>query len=254
MNPRKYNLVIGGLVTAGGTLLSVVGVKDRIDRLYVIPAYVYDIFLVAGLALLVLAVISLTISRINLQRGTQLQYVCSKVEDNQLEEVHTFCREILGDDIGTMERLREWHNKNPDILHVIYAQRQRRFKQIKTIVGFFSVFPVTTEAKQLLSRNALKGTEFNANHITARGRRPAAIYIGAVAGNGFKGREQTLMALMGFVTSLTERKTSLVFTRPISDDGLRLAKQYGFTPAIKASSKQEEGIFVRDFSKNAVTA
>jgi hypothetical protein len=133
-------------------------------------------------------------------------HFCSRVERNQLNNFHSFCLKILGNRIATIERMDEWLQKNPNVLYLVYARKNLEFKQINQIVGFFSIFPVTQEAKQLLSRNLLKGSEFTKEHIAAKGQNPAAFYIGAMGGEGFRGKQQTILMVMGYITSLIGKK------------------------------------------------
>ncbi len=178
------------------------------------------------------------------------QYICTKVGKSQLEALHAFCDEILGG-VASIELVREWYDKNPNMLYWVSTHKSQAYQQMTTVVGVFSVFPVTQEAAQLLSENKLRGTDLTAKYIAAPGRQPAAIYIGAVAARGPRARQQTLMMLMGYVTALTAKKTPIVYTCPVTDDGLRVAKQYGFEPVVKGPLADERKvIFVRDFSKS----
>lgn len=245
------------MVTAGAAILAVISNKERIDKLVFVQPIVYDVLLIVGIVFIILAPLVFAITRLSIPFNIQPQYDCLNVGSGQLEEIYLFCNQVLGEGIASIERVRQWYGKNHDIFYLIYERKRRSFKQTNTLVGFFAVFPVTQQAKRLLSKNQLKGTEFTADHIVARGHQPAAIYIGAVAARGFKAKERTLMALMGYVISLAVRKKILVYTRPISKDGLRLAKQYGFEPVVqkapsdKTKSDEAQMIFVRDFSKTA---
>jgi hypothetical protein len=176
-----------------------------------------------------------------------VQYVCTKVGQKQLEALHAFCEGILGA-VANIQLVREWHDKNPNVLYWVNAQMSQPYQQQSSIVGVFSVFPITDEAAQLFSQNKLRGSALTANYVVAPGEDPAAIYIGAVAARGPRAKQQTLIALMGYVTALTAKKASIVYTCPVTNDGLRVAKQYGFHCVLQdAPADERQAVFVRDF-------
>ena len=229
--------------------MALVGIKEWIDGLWKFPHHVYVVATFVGISLIGLG------SLLGLYvyvlfpvwiRVTSLttQFDVVRVGWNQIDDFYSLCKELLGEDIAEIERVRQWHRKNPDTLYTIHARKHWGLIHTNKMVGLFTVFPVTSEAKQLLQRNRLKGTEFNANHITTLDR-AAAIYIGAIGARGFRARQQTLMALLGYVNSLADRNIDLVFTHPITRDGARLAKQRGFEPVSKSVPEPSDMIYFR---------
>src|SRR5947209_15691881 len=125
---KSAELLIGGSVTCGGTILGVVGLREQIDKLLPLPSYIYNSLLVLGIALLLFALISMVLSmgsRVNVRRWNTIQYICARVEKNQIEDMYSFCQLTLGENIATIERVRQWYEKNPDTLHIIYEHKYR---------------------------------------------------------------------------------------------------------------------------------
>lgn len=180
-------------------------------------------------------------------RTLSTEYDIVRVRWNQLEEFYAFCTQLFGEDIADFHRVREWYSKNPNVLYAIYSLRHFGFVTKSKLVGCFSVFPVTKDAKELLERNELKGTELRATQITRPECGAAALYIGAIGASGFRAKQETLAALLGYVHSRTNKRTHVVFTRPITKDGMRLAKKHGFEPVLKSASEEADMIFFRDF-------
>lgn len=252
MKARRILDIAVLFATFGGAVLAVAALKDLFDHFGSL-SWIYRLMVVAGVATLLVALVALfawfAMNAISASaRAVETSYVIGTVRTDQLEAYHGLCRSILGEGVASLEKLRQWHGKNPDTVWAVYRQRSRGLRHKIEMVGFFSVFPVTKQASELLFKNQLKGTELGPQHIVSRGRTPAATYIGAVGAKGFRAKERTLGALMGYVTS-PARKTLLLFTRPVTKDGLRLAWQQGFEPVQKLSpaSSDEEGetIFVR---------
>jgi hypothetical protein len=242
------------MATFGGALLALVAIKDLLDHFRSLPRY-YQFMAAAGMFIVVVAfaAAALWFARAFLfasSRYVWTDYSVGSVWPDQLDDFHAFCGSILGDDVASLDRLRLWHQKNPATVSAIYQDHRRGLKHKRRMVGFFSVFPVTKEAKELLSLNQLKGTELIPQQIVSRGHRAAALYIGGVGAKGFRARERTLGALMGHVAILGQ-KTPLVFTRPVTKDGLRIARQQGFEPVMKgADPSVADGamVFVRDLA------
>lgn len=252
MDIKKANKIVAGLVTIAALIFTTIGIRPQIDRLFNIADKWYDTFFIIGIIFLFIALIFFLIPRIVPRLKRTQHIVCAKAKWNQLEDVHTFCEQILGEEVATLERLQNWYSKNSEVIHIIYLQNNFQFRQVKKIIGVFSVFPLTQAATKLFSQNQLKGSEILEQHITKRTENATAIYIGAVVGKGFRGRQQTLLALIGYITSLVEKKISIIFTRPITPDGRRLAKQYEFVSVIQSYSKETDTIYFLSLSDESL--
>lgn len=247
MNPKKLRLVLEGSATVGVTVLAVVGMKEWIDKLWAAPSSVYKIAVIVGVGLIGLsafmgALVYILLPIWGRAASASTQYDVVRVHSNQLDEFYALCKEVLGDEIATYDQMVRWYRKNPNVLYAVYALRHLGFVTKSKMVGFFSVFPVTKEAKELLQRNRLKGTELSASQITKL-ENAAAFYVGAIGASGFRAKQQTLAALLGYLLPLVSKKANVVFTHPVTKDGLRLARQRGFEPVLKSSSQSDDVIF-----------
>jgi len=203
--------------------------------------------IISGMALIILAVIFFLSSK--LPRGPLITYGIAHVERAGLPNIHKFIRTIL-DDVAPFEVFQGWYEKNPNIIQAVIKVKSKPFQVQQEIVGFFSVFPITENARLLLNQNELLGASFTADHICKPNETPAAYYIGAMGGVGWRGREATLYQLLGYVAALLRRDGKLVYTRPMTNDGLRWARNYRFVPVKKNVDDPKNTIYVRDLSSD----
>ena len=234
-------------LTLGSAFAVLGGFPDRLGKYVDVQAFWYDILLIAGIALIVLA--GLLFSGSKFPRISSVVYGIAAVEPAALRNVYAFILTIL-DDVASFEVFRSWYEKNPDIIQAVIKISSSGFGTRQELAGFFSVFPMTDEARALLESNELLGAAFTAAHICEPSQIPAAYYIGAVGGVGRRGRHATLLQLMGYVTALQRRHTKLVFTRPMTEDGLRLARDYRFSPVRRDVDDPKNTIYVRDFARD----
>jgi hypothetical protein len=241
---RDLSLV---LFTLGGAITGVFAFRDRVAVYLDLPAAAFDIGLLVGIVLTVASAAVWLLARLHLPLATL--YYPAAVRPDQLQELYGFISGTL-DGVAPYEVFRAWYDKNPEVIRAVVRERAYPLLRKRRVVGFYSLFPVSREARDLLSRNILKGTALEPAHILPKGRKPAALYIGAIGAKGRRGREATLQFLMGQLASEVERRCSLVFTRPMTPDGLRLARKYGFREVEADTFDRSDTIYVRDFSKD----
>lgn len=247
MQRRSLRRLAASIFTLGSAFTVLGNFPDRLGNYVDVPAFWYDILLIIGIALIILA--GLLFSGSKLPRIRSVIYGIAKVEPAALRNVHDFILTVL-DDVASFEVFRSWYEKNPDVIQAVVKVTTSGFGARQELVGFFSVIPITEEAQALLESNELMCAAFTADHICDRTERPAAYYIGALGGVGRRGRHATLLQLMGYVTALLRRHSKLVFTRPMTEVGFRLAKDYRFSPVRKDVDDPKNTIYVRDFARD----
>jgi hypothetical protein len=178
-------------------------------------------------------------------------YNAASVQKSALPRLYEFIRDVL-DEVAPYEVFESWYEKNPHVIIAVVKNTQNRFTSRQDIVGFFSVFPVNELAADLLWNNQLIGSGFSAGHICSQKEKPAAYYIGAVGGKGSRGRSYTLQHLIGHMAALLRHGPKTVFTRPMTSDGMRIARNYRFTPVRHTTSEEKDKIHVRDFQNDPV--
>jgi len=155
----------------------------------------------------------------------------------------------LGEDILSLKRMKDFHEKNPDIFFGVFEESNALFGgRTKKLCGYYSIAPITAETRVLLERSALRGSDFGPENITEKGHRPAGLYIGGIAARGHGAKGATLQALLSRLQIEAERKSPHVFTRPVTQDGLRLARRNDFKPVIPDIPDPLNVVHYRDFS------
>lgn len=139
---------------------------------------------------------------------------------------------MIGGSMSDHQRALRWFDINRQIFwKIIDGTRQRREERV---IGYYAVIPLNKEATDLLEAERIDGTAFEPGHIIPfRPKRirktPASIYIGGVAANNRKRiRSFVLGSLISHLEHEKEAGVKVVFTRPVTADGLRLVKKYKF--------------------------
>jgi len=152
-------------------------------------------------------------------------YISKPASPNELKEIHEMGEDLFEGGVSSIKKMKEWHNVNPQIFHVIRNMKKGRKSKIE---GYFCVIPLKKEASDLLRKGEITGKDFTTNHIASPIKAPNAVYVGAVAAVGFKSRGASLHKLLQYIQNLRNKGTSDVFTRPVTRDGMRLCKKFGF--------------------------
>jgi len=166
---------------------------------------------------------------------------------DEMDDYYRLIRKVLGDEIPSLELMRSWYQKCPDIYYALWSKRLSKV-MTKRLIGFFAVLPLTQTARRLLLQNKLIGPQLTPNHLVDSRETAAAYYIGGVGASGYPAQRRTFESLLSYLQGVIKGKT--VFTRPITNDGLRKAIEYGFVPVAKNSTMPFQTVFVRDFAAN----
>lgn len=157
------------------------------------------------------------------------RYVDHIADRGELNELHQFCMTIIPGGWASLDTWRERYDKNPRIFHLVKAIRKKGFESSEKIVGSFALTPITKATCELLETEQLTGVGFNATHIAAPDERPAALYLsGIVALETAKGYTELLLSWK--LQQEAEEGNRLIYTKPLTDDGMRLVKKYEFSP------------------------
>ena len=243
MTPRSLLLfpTIIPLFGVGSALTVLYRQQQDIDHLISIPQYVYSGLLWLGIILIVLALV-LVLCRIVsdglvfVLRGTILgfhdppRYKCRPIRANELHQHHAYWEKFFPGDISSLAQNKAWYRKNDKLFWFLFEVASRKGKRHDEpkLVGSFSMIPLTKSAALQVYHEELSGPTFTAEHI-AKASKPPAIYIGGVVAEGLFAKAEALARLSEKIDRLLEKKIT-IFTRPVTDDGLRLVKKYEFVP------------------------
>lgn len=234
-------------ITIGGGLLALSGVKDQTTSIIKVPPVIFTLILVSGI---VLVLISITIGSyllIPTIAGRKLiTYEAVLAQRGDLEELHEFFEKHVGPHFATLEAWRKRHDKNPRTFFMVKAITKRKFKKKEVLVGAFTIIPVTDTARGLLEKDQLSAATFSPEHIAPTSEKPAALYISGIVGSNFRARGYALSLLINNLRMEKERGNHLLYTRPMTVDGLRLAKAHGFSPVNPTVKDQANCIYKRD--------
>lgn len=165
-----------------------------------------------------------------------------KLED--LSEIYVEYRRIFGSDLIPQTQVAEWMKKNPMIAFEVLRSSTKDLGKKRDRAGFFELLPLTQAGEAKLRREAPHTADLGPRdiHSAVRWNMAKAYYIASVGvveppgpvrekrrDLARKRSEGAVMKLLqerlGFLSS---RRTIEVYARPVTDDGLRLVKNYGF--------------------------
>lgn len=95
------------------------------------------------------------------------------------------------------------------------------------IIGYFCILPLTVNGERSVMERDLINDDLDIGNFAKRFRRGVPVYIGSMAGVNTRGRAATLELAK---VVLADLETSKAFTRPVTKDGVRLVKKFGFKP------------------------
>jgi pimeloyl-ACP methyl ester carboxylesterase len=117
---------------------------------------------------------------------------------------------------------------HPSYVKVVVEVTSTPLERTEKLLGYAFLVPLCTAAHELMVAGELSPANFDSSHVVAPEAVPAALYIGALAANDPASRAVVLQAVRHLAGELTFKGPTVVWARPITPDGLRLAKQNGF--------------------------
>ncbi|HEY0546935.1 MAG TPA: SIR2 family protein [Pyrinomonadaceae bacterium] len=164
------------------------------------------------------------------------KYELRAVRREEIPALREFCVKLLGNEISSVEKMIEWHDKNPDIFNILLQARAVSTESLKDIVGYYCIIPLNEEAAKLIHNENITGAMFSIDHIVPKGKKPAAIYIGGIAAEKQgKARAYIIGSIVQQLSKIRSRGIP-IYSRPITDEGLNLLHGYSFVPVNYASS------------------
>ena len=140
-----------------------------------------------------------------------------------LQGVYNLVKEILGDDIISMEQFRSMHDANPNISHNI--QRNN------IPVGFVSFSFLNAAAFEGLSNGSLETLNLTGEHQSPTVKESKAIYIGAVGAiEDRQARRETMKYLDNICAEYKKISGAKLLAKPVTSAGLRAFLKRGYAP------------------------
>lgn len=148
---------------------------------------------------------------------------------SDLDGLYKLSKELLPS-VPTKRQIKNVFNANKKVFKMVVEKRKLFGHEIKKYVGFYSILPMTGEARSLLEVEQIRGIDFDSNHIEPISGSCECIYLGAIGAHGTRAKAHAVGSLKEKIHLLFESETQIIFTRPTTKDGLRSAKNFGFVP------------------------
>ncbi len=152
------------------------------------------------------------------------------------EDLASICR-IADKHIGGTTNLADTtklYRHNKDAFRKVVDTRNNR------ILGYFCVLPLTKRGLERVHQRNLLEAPIEYACFARTFRHGPVAYIGGIAGEGLRGRGGAFGQLKHFI--LTKRIVE-AYARPMTDDGLKLAKSNGFKP-VDTNDTMSKGVYV----------
>lgn len=181
-------------------------------------------------ALSLVAALLLELAKRFFERDTlERMYEARKVTRGELVDAREFSMRFLPE-VPPLEQLERIFEASRGCVWFVNESRHGfGLKRIER-VGFFSLIRLTQAAVQLYEHNNLNSFQLDRTHIAGPRNAAPALYVGGLGARGFRARGWIVQYLRSRIDSFFEQGGKVVFTRPVTDDGLRLAEKLGFRP------------------------
>lgn len=224
-----------------GVLLAVAPLKGT----YVdpkLPVWMYSAALWVALALLGILALAWLIdwfeSFIAQERVEQFR----SAKRDELQDILPLYDQIVGGDRPTINQLKEVFNANSTAFRFFErVTKKKGGSKIVTLKGFCTIVPMTESAAELLGEERLNGLRMDKTHVCPPNKKCKVVYIGSIGGDGPRCRAAVLNYVLGLISEFSGRGVERIYTRPVTVDGLRVARQYGFRPVKEDAGESELG-------------
>jgi pimeloyl-ACP methyl ester carboxylesterase len=174
---------------------------------------------------------------LGLKRVVEQDSLNATVSDARYDDAETIkelADAMLGGGVSDIETIHELMSV-PGIIRVVRESQETANVHTDTVKGYLCVIPLTAIAQEAVKTGQLAGNQIRLTHVEQDWSKCAAIYIGAIVGEGFWPRAlvvQALQSQLSEIRAATQRNDIELLTRPITKDGERLARDNRFNPNI----------------------
>jgi len=177
----------------------------------------------------ILFVARLIMERRELLTTTGISHSVARPAD--LEDIRILAQRLYEtEDVSPLPQMRAWLRKYPRSFFVVFTRTRRRlFLTVEELQGYFCLLPISSNAAQKLCAGELRFKTLSEDDLMPRGF--SAIYIGGVAAIDEISRGVCLGRLETEIWNLAALQPDAeLLARPVTKDGLRLVRSYGFRP------------------------
>ncbi|MEA2560942.1 MAG: hypothetical protein QOH06_2446 [Acidobacteriota bacterium] len=230
-----YKKTISVCFATSGTIIGLLSVKGLLPMSWenYLTGDAFTFLAVLGVGLLIVGVIlfvaRLIIERIELLTTRGISHSVAKPAD--LEDIRILAQRLYEtEEVSPLPQMRAWLRKYPRAFFVVFTRtRPRLFQTVEELQGYFCLLPLSSIAAQKLCAGELRFKTLSADDLMPAGF--STIYLGGVAAIDKMSRGVCLDRLQTEIENLAALKPDAeLLTRPVTKDGLRLVRSYGFRP------------------------
>lgn len=154
-----------------------------------------------------------------------------QAEELDLVEIRRLAVRFFGAKVSSLDRMKMWASRHPGIFSVVTNERRNGSRKVVDIDGYFCALPLTKKGADELLAERCGINDLDADAICTPGAVPNAVYVGAVASRDDTCKGAALQGLRSLVNRMAKSRSDvLVLARPVTPDGLRLARYFGLQP------------------------
>lgn len=239
MDKNQY-FARGGLLTGAGSFVAAIPTLTTVPG----PAAIATIFTFSGIGLGAIGVLLIVAPFI--PRWHEEYPIVKRVGRGDLKRAYTFCGGFFGDDFSSFNSVKKWFRHNEKMFWMVEKHTHSGPARLSVVTGFFSILPLTQAGVKMLLEDQIDGTKFTTEHIEPNFDSPAAYYVGAIGSKGGKSKGVALGALIERMYVFLENYPAIVYTRPTTRDGLRIARQQQFEAVDGSGTEDLNKLYVRE--------
>ncbi|MEZ5814546.1 MAG: hypothetical protein R3E13_07520 [Alphaproteobacteria bacterium] len=153
------------------------------------------------------------------------KFILRPATQSELKMIYDMGNNLFDGGISPLDQMQRWQKKNGEVFWVLRKYGDKKFAPI---YGYCCLIPLLESAVEELKSGEITGQSMRSAHIS-KNKRPKSVYLGAVAAIGMRAKGAMLDKLTHEIDSRRRGgQTKCIYTRPVTDDGLRLIKKYGF--------------------------
>jgi len=212
----------------GGTLLALAPLKNSYLDLG-FPDWTYRTFFWSSLLIFAGLIICWLLCKLGeyLERDVVEEFQCATRDE--IQSVLPFYDRVIGPgQRPSVNELKAMFLANKSIFRFYKRKSVRGSKRIVEVRGFCTVIPMKADAANLLRQGELNGLKMDRTHIATTKERFGACYIGSIGAESRDAKAAVLSYILGVVEQFAQQGCTRAYTRPTTQDGLRIAKKYDF--------------------------
>lgn len=230
MTEIKQRRLGASFITAGAIMVTTGAAESQVEKLLTarLPQYWASILVMLGIFCIASGIVIWLTASMSIPHPFDDDFECYKAKRRELPAIHRLAREFLGDEVSPIEVMQRWHGKNSSVFHLIVTLKRTSFESKKRMVGYCCMLPLTEIGVNKITAGEITGRDISIEYIASSRKECAAVYIGGIAAKGSKARAVLLAILRKEFASANRKWSGIFYARPITRDGLRIAKKNGF--------------------------